>query len=92
MSTVRLLASALAAFWLGLMTLMPVDRVAHAQSYEAHLPDDLATHPALCERVPCTEVFPGAQAFSARMGQPPYVEAYGEADPSSRASAGCWAM
>ncbi len=81
MSTVRLLASALAAFWLGLMTLMPVDRVAHAQSYEAHLPDDLATHPALCERVPCTEVFPGAQAFSARMGQPPYVEAYGEADP-----------
>lgn len=81
MSTVRLLASALAAFWLGLLTLMPVDRVAHAQSYEAKLPDDLASHPALCERVPCTEVFPGAQAFSARMGQPPYVEAYGEADP-----------
>lgn len=48
-------------------------------AYEAHLPADLATAPDLCARVPCNEVFPGAASFSQRMGQPPYVEAYGPA-------------
>ncbi|PLP96394.1 FMN-binding protein, partial [Cupriavidus pauculus] len=48
-------------------------------AYEAHLPDDLATVPDLCARAPCKEVFPGADTFSVRKGQPPYVEAYGPA-------------
>ncbi len=49
---------------------------ARADAYEAHLPDDLATAPDLCARVPCAEVLPGATEFSVRKGQPPYVEAY----------------
>jgi len=49
---------------------------ARAGAYEAHLPEDLATAPDLCARVPCTEVLPGATTFSERKGQPPYVEAY----------------
>ncbi|MBN8504418.1 MAG: regulatory protein NosR [Burkholderiales bacterium] len=51
-----------------------------AQAYEAKLAEDLHTHPQLCERVPCTEVFPGAVRFSARKGRPAYVEAYDAAD------------
>ena len=54
-----------------------------AEAYEAKLPDDLATAADLCSRVPCAEVFPGAASFSERKGQPPYVEAYGEADPQA---------
>ncbi|NDY93592.1 NosR/NirI family protein [Ideonella livida] len=54
------------------------------QAYEAHLPDDLATAPELCARVPCAEVFPGALSFSPRKGQPPYVEAYGAPDAQGR--------
>ena len=83
MPFVRPLTTTLTTLWLLLvMSLLPAGRVAHAQSYEAHLPDDLASHPALCERAPCAEVFPGARTFSPRMGHPPYVEAYGEADPA----------
>lgn len=48
-------------------------------AYEAHLPADLSTTPDLCARVACGDVFPGATSFSTRMGQPPYVEAYGPA-------------
>ena len=48
---------------------------AFGQAYEAKLPEDLATHPQLCERVACAEVFPGAARFSARKGRPAYVEA-----------------
>lgn len=49
---------------------------ARAGAYEAQLPEDLATTPDLCARVPCGEVMPGATAFSERKGRPPYVEAY----------------
>ena len=47
-------------------------------SYEAELPADVNTAKNVCALVPCAEVFPGAKSFSERMGQPPYVEAYGE--------------
>ncbi len=47
-------------------------------SYNAELPPELSTAKDLCALVPCAEVFPGAKSFSERMGQPPYVEAYGE--------------
>jgi NosR/NirI family nitrous oxide reductase transcriptional regulator len=47
-------------------------------SYEAALPAELNTARNLCALVPCAEVFPGARSFSERLGQPPYVEAYGE--------------
>ncbi|APR03430.1 NosR/NirI family protein [Thauera chlorobenzoica] len=51
----------------------------HAQSaYEAHLPPELSTTPALCDYVPCGEVLPGATHFSERKGQPRYVEGYAE--------------
>ncbi len=49
---------------------------AHAGAYEAELPANLATAPDMCALLPCTEVYPGAQRFSQRKGQPPYVEAY----------------
>ncbi|OGB44912.1 MAG: 4Fe-4S binding protein, partial [Burkholderiales bacterium RIFCSPHIGHO2_12_FULL_67_38] len=78
MSIARLFSAALtaAALWLS-----PLGNNAWAQAYEAHLPADLATNPDLCALVPCGDVFPGAKSFSQRMGQPPYVEAYGDADP-----------
>ena len=65
---IRLFAALVAALLLG-------GANAWAQAYEAQLPADLASHPELCARVPCAEVFPGAASFSARKGQPPYVEA-----------------
>jgi NosR/NirI family nitrous oxide reductase transcriptional regulator len=49
---------------------------AWAGAYEAELPDAVHSAKALCDLVPCSEVFPGATAFSERKGQPPYVEAY----------------
>lgn len=49
---------------------------AGADAYEAPLPTRLTTDPDLCAQVPCTEVLPGADSFSPRMGQPAYVEAY----------------
>ena len=64
-----------AAFCAALLFLLVLPGRAHAQAYEAHLADDLATTPELCARVPCAEVFPGAASFSQRKGQPPYVEA-----------------
>lgn len=72
----RLVQRACAA--LALITLVSVAQAATG-AYEAALPDDLATARDLCARVPCHEVFPGARSFSERMGQPPYVEAYGDA-------------
>jgi NosR/NirI family transcriptional regulator, nitrous oxide reductase regulator len=48
----------------------------HAGSYEAPLPDQLATDPDLCAYVPCRDVFPGADSFSPRKGRPAYVEVY----------------
>ena len=47
-------------------------------SYNAELPPELNSAKNLCALVPCSDVFPGASSFSERMGQPPYVEAYGE--------------
>jgi NosR/NirI family nitrous oxide reductase transcriptional regulator len=76
MPVVRLIAAFVAALFLGALPLQ-----AAAQAYEAHLSPELATAADLCALVPCREVFPGATGFSPRMGQPPYVEAYGEADP-----------
>src|SRR5690606_3365365 len=68
----RLAASCLL---LGLLLALLVPR-AHAGAYEAELPANLATTPDMCALLPCAEVFPGATHFSARKGQPSYVEAY----------------
>jgi NosR/NirI family nitrous oxide reductase transcriptional regulator len=53
-------------------------------SYEAALPPELNSAKDMCALVPCTEVFPGAKSFSERMGQPPYVEAYGEPEAGKK--------
>lgn len=53
-------------------------------AYEAALPPELATAKDLCALVPCTEVFPDANSFSERMGQPPYVQAFGEAEAGKK--------
>ncbi|CAN5711703.1 NosR/NirI family protein [soil metagenome] len=70
----------LVAFFLALsmLTLGTIDARAANGSYEAALPADLKTAKNMCALVACNEVFPGAKSFSERMGQPPYVEAYGE--------------
>lgn len=89
-------AAPLAAFFLVLLlglglALAPAPaRAAGATggAYEAELPADLATAPDLCARVACTEVFPGAQRFSERMGQPPYVEAFGPGADGQEAKLG----
>lgn len=67
----------LAAFFLMLLTAATGARAATG-SYNAELSPELNTAKDLCALVPCSEVFPGAKSFSERMGQPPYVEAYGE--------------
>lgn len=46
------------------------------RSYEAELPAKLSTDPDMCAYVECEKVMPGADSFSPRKGQPPYVEAY----------------
>ncbi|AWI78301.1 4Fe-4S binding protein [Parazoarcus communis] len=51
-----------------------------ANSYEAQLPPELSTSPHMCDYVACADVMPGADSFSERKGQPPYVEAYRSAD------------
>nr|WP_246480246.1 4Fe-4S binding protein [Inhella gelatinilytica] len=73
MPVMHFLAALVAAFFL-------LTGTARGQAYEAKLPDDLASHPNLCERVDCAAVFPGATRFSARKGQPPYVEAFDAQD------------
>ncbi|MCL4184531.1 MAG: 4Fe-4S binding protein [Burkholderiaceae bacterium] len=67
----RCLAALLAA-----VLLLAHAQDARADAYEAKLPEDLATAPDLCARVPCRDVLPGATAFSERKGQPPYVEGH----------------
>ncbi|MDE2430913.1 MAG: 4Fe-4S binding protein, partial [Burkholderiales bacterium] len=52
--------------------------LASANTYEAALPAELKTAKNMCALVDCLSVFPGAKSFSDRMGQPPYVEAYGD--------------
>jgi NosR/NirI family nitrous oxide reductase transcriptional regulator len=55
-----------------------------AGAYEAALPPDLSTAKNMCALAPCQDVFPGAKSFSERMGQPPYVQAYGDADANGK--------
>jgi len=50
--------------------------VALADAYEAKLPPELTQSPRLCDYAPCEQVLPGADSFSERKGQPPYVEGY----------------
>ena len=45
-------------------------------TYDAPLPAQIQTGPALCPWLPCNEVFPAANNFSERKGRPAYVEAY----------------
>jgi len=47
-----------------------------ASMYEQELPPGLSTDANMCQWVDCASVLPGANRFSARMGRPPYVEAY----------------
>jgi NosR/NirI family transcriptional regulator, nitrous oxide reductase regulator len=53
-------------------------------AYEAELPTELNSAKDLCAMVPCSAVFPGAKSFSERMGQPPYVEAYGDEEAGKK--------
>ena len=62
---------------LAVTTLLPQSASAES-AYEAKLPPEVNTAPALCDYVPCKEVLPGATSFSERKGQPPYVEGYAE--------------
>ena len=62
---------------LAIIPLLPQSASAQG-AYEAKLPPEVNTAPALCNYVPCTEVLPGATSFSERKGQPPYVEGYAE--------------
>ncbi len=55
-----------------------VSGAAHADAYEAKLPPEIDTAPALCDYAPCAEVLPGATVFSERKGRPHYVEGYAE--------------
>ncbi|MBV6324522.1 NosR/NirI family protein [Duganella violaceipulchra] len=64
-------------FLLGALWLAAVPGRAASGSYEAALPPDLSTAKNMCALVACAEVFPGAASFSERLGQPPYVQAYG---------------
>jgi NosR/NirI family nitrous oxide reductase transcriptional regulator len=68
----------LVAFFLLLLICSNWPGNARASAYEAALPPELKTAKNMCTLVACTEVFPGAKSFSERMGQPPYVEAYGD--------------
>ncbi|WP_297358715.1 NosR/NirI family protein [Thauera sp.] len=62
---------------LAITSLLPQSASAES-AYEAKLPPEVNTAPALCDYVPCSEVLPGATSFSERKGQPPYVEGYAE--------------
>ncbi|QJQ06762.1 4Fe-4S binding protein [Undibacterium piscinae] len=70
----------LVAFFLLLSICVISTGSSHAStgSYEAALPEELKTAKDMCALIACSEAFPGAKSFSERMGQPPYVEAYGE--------------
>lgn len=50
--------------------------LAAGKAYDAPLPAQLSSDPDLCAYAPCAQVLPGADSFSLRKGQPPYVEAY----------------
>ncbi len=75
--------SCLTVFFL-LLALCASGARAATGSYEAALPPELNTAKDMCVLVPCAEVFPGAVSFSERLGQPPYVEAYGEPEAGKK--------
>lgn len=62
-------------------------RPSAASIYEQELPPELFSQPDLCKWTDCASVLPGANAFSARKGSPPYVEAYAD-DGHARALKG----
>ncbi|MBC3911176.1 NosR/NirI family protein [Undibacterium umbellatum] len=68
----------LVAFFLLLLSGIINPANARSSAYEAALPAELKTAKNMCALVACTDVFPSAKSFSERMGQPPYVEAYGD--------------
>ncbi|MBW7656615.1 NosR/NirI family protein [Hydrogenophilus thermoluteolus] len=66
--------------WLGaLLTWLVAATVVaapNAKLYQAQLPLALFSAPDLCAYAPCNAVFPEANRFSQRKGNPPYVEAW----------------
>ncbi len=72
----RLLAAALRPLIIVLALLAVFANPARASSFAAALSPQLSTDPDLCAYAPCRDVLPGADSFSLRQGQPPYVEAY----------------
>ncbi|MBA3057360.1 MAG: NosR/NirI family protein [Gammaproteobacteria bacterium] len=73
----------LVALFLMLLTAATGARAASG-AYNVELSPELNSAKDLCALVPCTDVFPGARSFSERMGQPPYVEAYGEPEAGKK--------
>jgi NosR/NirI family nitrous oxide reductase transcriptional regulator len=65
------------SFWIvALVLLFAGMPPAFASIYEQELPDQLFSQPEMCKWTDCAGVLPGATEFSARKGNPPYVEAY----------------
>lgn len=65
--------------WLRTLLLALLMVAAHssfASIYEQELPDALFTAPDMCRWTDCAGVLPGANEFSVRKGNPPYVEGY----------------
>ena len=69
------IASCLFALFISLM--LHGSSIAATGSYNAGLPVDIDTAEDMCALLACEQVFPGAVRFSHRMGQPPYVQAFG---------------
>ncbi|WP_293237356.1 NosR/NirI family protein [Paludibacterium sp.] len=68
-----------ALFRLMLFTLLCLlARPGMASIYEQELPAELFSQPEMCKWTDCGAVLPGATAFSARKGNPPYVEAHSQ--------------
>lgn len=63
-----------------MLTIMLVTaaRPSFASIYEQELPDALFSQAEMCKWTDCAGVLPGANAFSAREGNPPYVKAYAD--------------
>jgi NosR/NirI family transcriptional regulator, nitrous oxide reductase regulator len=79
MSMPRSLAGSWARLWacLGLLLCVATATAGgEGMAYEASLPAGLATDANLCAYVPCKDVLPGADSFSARQGQPPFAQAF----------------
>ncbi len=73
----------LVVFLLMLLTLA-TSASAASGAYNVELSPELNSAKDLCALVPCAEVFPGATSFSERIGQPPYVQAYGEPEAGKK--------